>query len=896
MSSSDSELLDQLLARDVVVITATASQTRQLQAKVTQSELARGRTVWDQPLIYSWHNWLRECYQALIQNTDQTVHPVLSSTQNHLLWEQAIRNTISEPDSLISVPHLAHSMAATHSLLADWCLDVTDIPDDSYDRGLRTVLNYYHQQCGRLSVQPPGQLAQQLINHITDWLPAQACHSWVWLGFEELTPIQKRLIKVSTAQGVIHNKHHPGDRSISIERHHYLSLEDELVTALQSLRTQIEKEPSASFFLAVPRLRQRRQHIERVCYRELHLNTGLDCEPEQRLFYIDSPQPLAHHALVEHALHWLNLIATGLDNNEISAWLLSSCGIGEQSGLQDRAVLDAWLRDCGVRRITVDGLRKLIDRAAKSSADASIAPVVARLDLAARLERLSAVVATTRKKQAPLAWVEHFSDCLDAVGWPFKPLSRNASYQAHQDWLSLLTQFASTGLIHKQLTLVQAWRQVRALTQETVVKDQSESAVLQVIDHNDVPGLDADYLWMTGLDSQQWPLIKEPNPLLPFFWQRDNAMPGTNPELEFQQARVRDQRLLEASRHLTLSYSELVDQQMRSPAAVLSDLANQPITSISSVIEARPTANLQLDTIVDDVGTELSPAEHRLRGVTPLADQAACPFRAYVRHRLHSRGIADWELGHSAATRGVIIHRVMERFWHELKSQQALLALNEHECRERINQAVHSVLATMPYVGNHRFWQQFIELEQQRVSELVEQWLVWERARAPFSVVQTEHAEVLQFAGLDMHLRPDRVDRLDDGTRFVIDYKTARTLSIQDWIQQRPEAVQLLLYLLVLSDVSAIAYARLRDGETGWIGLAADEIDGLEMGSDRARKIKPVSSVKPLHQDWQAWQRQWRQEIQQLVNEYKSGCARVDPKPHACDYCELDAVCRVKLV
>ena len=39
---------------------------------------------------------------------------------------------------------------------------------------------------------------------------------------------------------------------------------------------------------------------------------------------------------------------------------------------------------------------------------------------------------------------------------------------------------------------------------------------------------------------------------------------------------------------------------------------------------------------------------------------------------------------------------------------------------------------------------------------------------------------------------------------------------------------------------------------------------------------------------------QWATALGQLAAEFRAGVARVDPLRHACDFCELKALCRIR--
>ena len=80
-----------------------------------------------------------------------------------------------------------------------------------------------------------------------------------------------------------------------------------------------------------------------------------------------------------------------------------------------------------------------------------------------------------------------------------------------------------------------------------------------------------------------------------------------------------------------------------------------------------------------------------------------------------------------------------------------------------------------------------------RLIRLVTEWLLYESARVPFTVVETELETEVSIDGLELDLRLDRIDRLNDGSLLVIDYKSG-DVSPKLWDLPRPDDVQLPLY------------------------------------------------------------------------------------------------------
>ena len=107
-----------------------------------------------------------------------------------------------------------------------------------------------------------------------------------------------------------------------------------------------------------------------------------------------------------------------------------------------------------------------------------------------------------------------------------------------------------------------------------------------------------------------------------------------------------------------------------------------------------------------------------------------------------------------------------------------------------------------------------------RVLEMIEVDL----ARAPFVVEAVEAPRKARLGALTLDLRLDRVDRLADGSLAVIDYKTGANAEIRAWLDERPRLPQMPAYVQALGpeQVGAVAFARVRSGDTGYVGVARD--------------------------------------------------------------------------
>ena len=188
----------------------------------------------------------------------------------------------------------------------------------------------------------------------------------------------------------------------------------------------------------------------------------------------------------------------------------------------------------------------------------------------------------------------------------------------------------------------------------------------------------------------------------------------------------------------------------------------------------------------------------------------------------------------------------------------------------------------------------YLELEATRLIGLVSEWLRYESARVPFAVAATEFDERPSIAGLALKVRLDRIDRLNDDSLLVIDYKSG-LVSPASWDLPRPDDVQLPLYagFALESDaesVGGLLFAQIRAGKSKeFLGRVKNVKDTLMSGlsSQKALVNKPLSDG-----DLAAW----REYIETMARDFLTGRAEADPRdyPKTCERCELQALCRIR--
>jgi ATP-dependent helicase/nuclease subunit B len=186
----------------------------------------------------------------------------------------------------------------------------------------------------------------------------------------------------------------------------------------------------------------------------------------------------------------------------------------------------------------------------------------------------------------------------------------------------------------------------------------------------------------------------------------------------------------------------------------------------------------------------------------------------------------------------------------------------------------------------------YLELEAQRLIRLIGEWLDYESTRIEFEVTETEVKRTVPVASLTFDLRLDRIDRLNDGTLLVIDYKTGH-VSPKSWQLPRPDDVQLPLYagfaLTEDEQLGGLVFAKVRSGEQkGFAGHVGDAKATLFPGLSSSNGLVKSPFTAEMLDDW-------KNRIEQLATDFLNGHAEVDPRdyPKTCQYCGLESLCRI---
>ena len=883
----------------MTVITATTRLARELRLSHDRDQETAGQTTWPTAQILPLSVWLSETWQnGLFSDHPGTLARLLRPAEEELIWENIIRSGPEgldgpdgpeESESLLDIPSTVEAAARSWDRLCGWALPVaagawseSEAWNDAADA--RTFLSWteaFRDRCRRNGWISSAELTAAVADFIDqEALPVP--EEVEFAGFLELSPVQQRLIDALARRGVVIRESAPPDEPGEAVRLGLADAGRELRAAAEWARRCVESDPNARdpayrIGIIVLGLERRRSEIERVFGEVFHPRDRLrpDLDPA-RCFNISLGLPLDEYPVIETALLFL-----GIDPGEIAVELAgrvlrSPFLPGSTEEMTGRAMLDAALRARGAPEVCMSDMIGLAGR----RGDADGCPVLASL-CGTWAEKYKAI----QTPRLPSDWAPVLSGFLRDIGWPGDRALDSIEYQTLEVWHELLSELASLDVVSGRVTRHAAVSMLRNLASARLFQPESTPAPVQILGVFESSGLRFDRLWMMGMHDGAWPADPAPDPFIPLRLQRRFNLPGSSPERELELTRTLTGRLLSSARSVVVSYPEREEDTDLRVSPLVSTLPETSAADLGIQLTPGDGERLQGASVLEVVDDHYGPAcdDMALRGGTFLFKlQAACPFKAFAEMRLGARALEEPESGLNALERGLLVHRVLERVWGRLKSHGRLLEVTEEELmeivRSHVEPEVRGILGGR-VLRNPRF----AEIEQARLISVIGDWLRLERLRQPFTVVDQEERRTVEVGGIEVNIRADRVDRLEDGKLVILDYKTGEC-GPSDWKGARPDDPQLPIYAVCAdAPVAGVVFARLRTGEAGFRGLA--ESAGIVPG------IRVPDGQPPMEQTIG----DWRSVLDRLGRDFREGRAHVDPKDPAqtCRHCALPSLCRI---
>lgn len=880
------------------VICANIRLAQYLKHRHSQKQLQQGLRSWETPDILPWTAWIRRCWGDL-RVGNNSLELLLNPVQEALLWQHIIKADVGA-DFLWHVPSIAAQIQTAWQNMRQYRIpefpESESLSEDA--RAFRSWSKAFVRRCGRHNWIDASSLPDRIGRNL---LPELELGSGgiVLAGFDRLTPQQEEFCTRLQESGVHLLRHEDAqERGAEVGIAQCADVHQEIRWAALWAKRKVEQDPKAKIGVLVPGLRELRERIHNTFEDVLspgNLYYGHDAALSP--FSISLGRPLSDYPMVHFIFTVLGLGHRNLSMNDLGVLLRSPFIRGYDAERAGRALLDEGLRDGNQQIRTV---REVAHHAGRIDEKGKSVRIFRQC-----LTDLCDFVGKLPRYDAPSGWADAFAGMLEIVGWPGDRQLDSNERQQSEAWRSVLETLASVHVIRRGLNRHEALAVLRREADNQGFQHHTPETPVEVLDPQGAAAMQFDHVWMLGLNENAWPPTPVSNPFIPVGLQKKHGIPGSDPELSLDRAEQLQEAILRSCPDVVLSHSRYEGDRPLLGSPLLPAKAAR-FDSESGLGQAASYRQIVFDSgrIEPFEDFRAPPVEHHLGGTQLFRDQSQCPFRAFARHRLHSRELADPDIGLNAMQRGILLHRLMQMFWDQVRTHEELAGMSADRISELVESIVEEVIRQQRIRLPSVLTERFSAIEAKRLKTMLCEWLANERARQPFTVVALEREVQDTVQGIQFRGRLDRVDKLDSGEYVIIDYKTGAA-DVRGWTGDRPEEPQMPLYAVTSQgDVAAVVFAVLKQGGSlGFKGLANDgSVFGTsDSGQARIKGFDDDARTRQIFlgedadsKTWDDLLGTWREVVDSLAIRFREGDARVDPIDlRTCDWCEQTPFCRI---
>lgn len=859
------QLLTTLKGNDVVV-TATQRLAAFLEREYAVVKSDEGKEVWVKPAIFSFPTWLKRSWGTTRFFSQMLL---LSEWQERALWQKVIEDS---GELLIGVESAAKLAREALNLVQEWRLPFP-FPGGMISEDMQMFQRWavlFQARCCEnhwLTLSElPRYLSQQF--QVGKLRPPNRI---VLMGFSEINQTYQELLQTLKDLGTQVEYYEDAFKANQVNRLELDTIDAEILTMARWAKATLQACPSGHLIgCIVPQLEQRRSIVLQT-FRSVFADSDFS-------FALSAPTRFDKISLIHIAFKLLTLGEKRIDLVDSGLLLKTPFIDGAQTERVARARLDVELRQLANDNVSIDSLLQLAGEENK--------PFYCPGWRQRVINFRSLLMEAATQRFLPSTFAEKFIECLNGLGWPGERLLTADETQIVQRFQQALKEFSSLDVICGEMSWEQARLQLEGMMKQILFQPKlNEFAPVQILGTLEPVGLLFTHLWVLGLNDELWPSAPQPNPLIPLSLQCQFDIPHSSAMRELKFSQYLTQQFCQMAPEVIFS-SAKQDKDIQLRASPLLNEFPAIDVSVLHLTENLSSAitSTSMESLEDDYAPAI-PFGERIRGGAYLFElQSACPFRAFAQVRLCAKALEKHRGFLSAKEKGTLLHRALELVWETLKSQHRLLEASEEAIHTLVLSSVKTAMAEL-YEGRlDELLSGFNQIEERRLVNLIEKWLYWqEKPRSAFKIGALELSEQIELLGYQFRLKMDRVDELcANGKQIIIDYKSG-LVSEKDWLGERPDKPQLPLYCVTSkTPVSGVLFAQLKTGQLKFKGLVEEgiEIDGAKVLSN---------------EEWLNQQAEWKMDMENLVQQFTQGYAKVDPKEgqKTCRFCELKGFCRV---
>jgi len=832
-------------------------------------------------------------------------------------WIEKLVNTESEW-VLTNPSGVATKVLEAYQNLVQWELGLNDVvANESVEIDyFKSWIEKFEQLCQDKNLIVNFKILQLLRQHIDD-LKASLPKHILLVGFNQLTPLQQSFFDALKDKNITIDKYNFKTDLQSANQINFTSLKDELMFAAHYANACVssnselkQKDKKSSCEL------DKKNDVIGVVVEDLATNLGLVHQAFSHIFQPQEIEPwvslskpqynvsagfsLADQSLIKVALLLLNLKSNGITLEELH-FLKNTPFIcwGEQQANTKHFLHQLCLNPR--KNYSIKFLQNKI-----SSQDIP-------QELSVLAIRLAHVSDSNKKNKSIEDHISLWKETLACWQWgePHtffnnKKIDSLSDFEIHakKTFINVMDKCVSLSNLYDRLPFSESLGFLKQSTQQQTFQIPSDRSNVHVLGVLEASGLQFDKLIIVGFNRSNWPQKNKINPFLPLSLQRENNMPGSSADREYEYAKDLSNSLLSSAKKIIVTSSDVDANSSDTVAPFFSQLPKVETNHfIELASEVEHCSDYQW---IDDTRVDLS-LENIRGGTYLLSDYAKCPFKAITNYQLNISAYQPIEIGIDPKTKGSWLHQTMELIWNRLASQKALLALSQNDLESLIFDSLKSAMQSHEAYLLAITDAEIIQLELTKLAGLIFEWLSLEKNRDEFSVEQLEKNDELALDDLKLSFRIDRIDRNNNNQVEIIDYKTGKT-EIRNWFGVRPTEAQMPAYILAIraKNISGLSYARIKTGEVAQLGLyfksqenSTDDVHKDEESILKIERNQQEIKKSALKNDginsFNDLVSQWQRTLTRIANGITRGYMPVSPKDknQSCLYCDYQAFCRI---
>ncbi len=890
-SATLSELLD-ALDQGALLVLPNARAARDMRAAFDVLQRSRGLPAWEPAQALSWSQWTNSLWSELIIGGKEG-RLLLNAAQEHSVWRKIIvddasQRSIGSVDSLAELAQSAWQLASHY----DATRKLREFAASHDSRIFAAWSESFARRCTERGYVSAGQLNAALLEHMRHGGFAVP-PSLDLVGHGQIMPSQQALLTELQERGTVVRQRtleSTGNPDRLVASVLVPTEGEERLLAVRWVRefldTRRTGEPPARVAVLVPNLAEEREQLEGVLREVLAPELqSIEADLSSTPWEFSGGAPLSSLAMVVDALELVRWTQGPLPLERVSSLLLSPYlgKIGTDVGARDVAAqfdVSRLRRTLLLRsEIDIPGLMAVVH--AHEGDRSGTATALSWLSHMQEFLRKSGDLKRTRNYAE---WMEFVRGVLWAANWPGSRALTASEFEATRAWESLLDLVSTLDFSGRRLAFASTLQALELQAQKSVFTTPSMDATVQVMGVAEAEGSIFDAVLSLHVTDANWPAPERVHPLLPWTLQRALKMPGSDPVLAASKGRALTESLLRSSSAVLFCHAAEDNNGKLRPSPILDELSIESLDAAELNLYAQPFDQVATEIVADDGGLPPLPSNVVGGGASVLKLQAACGFLAFAELRLRATEPRTGMMGLDAGESGSLLHRVLQYFWRETKTQDRLRSMSSTDRDEIVMRAIDSALPSRMQLRDG--WDRaYLWLQKHRLRSVLQQWLEQELRRGPFAVSDVERKELVTVGPLTLEVRVDRVDTVGDGL-FFVDYKTGADVDPKQWSGRRPDDPQLPLYTLLAEagELRGVAFAKVRAGrDMKWHGYQSE--DG----------ILPLSRSKTNIRDVASLAEEWRQVLTRLAEDFAAGKAEVRPKSFEinCTRCAQRLLCRI---